>query len=103
VGGCIKSFGRLGPSQESGSGVQFLIITISGMIGSLVDMILGATMQSVYYCPICEKETEQHPLHHCGALTNPKRGLSWLNNDWVNAACTISGGITGLLLAALIN
>jgi uncharacterized membrane protein len=92
-----------GLSQEPGSGAQFLIITISGMIGSLVDSILGATIQSVDYCPICEKETEQHPQHHCDALTNQKRGLSCLNNDWVNSACTISGGITGLLLAALVN
>jgi hypothetical protein len=52
------------------------------MIGSLVDSILGATIQSVDYCPICEKETEQHPQHHCDALTNQKRGLSCLNNDW---------------------
>lgn len=91
------------PSQGIGSGAQFLIITFSGMVGSLVDSILGATIQSVYYCPICEKETEQHPRHHCGALTNQKRGLSWINNDWVNAACTITAGITGLLLVVLLN
>jgi len=92
-----------GPSQEIGSGVQFLVITVSGMVGALVDSILGATVQSVYFCPVCNKETEQHPLHYCGAMTNQKRGLPWLNNDWVNAACTISAGLFGMLLATLIN
>lgn len=91
------------PSMSLKPVMQFLIITISGMLGSLVDSILGATIQTVYYCPNCKKETEQHPLHHCGAGTNQKRGLPWLNNDWVNAACTISAGIIGLLLAILIN
>lgn len=91
------------PIPELEPGVQFFIITFSGMVGSLVDSLLGATIQSVYYCPICEKETEQHLLHHCGEPTRYKRGLPWLNNDWVNAACTISAGITGLLLAILLN
>jgi len=91
-----------GPSQEIGSIAQFLIITTSGMIGALIDSTLGATIQSVYYCPVCEKETEQHPQHHCGTHTTHVRGLPWLNNDWVNAACTISAGITGLLLSLLL-
>ena len=92
-----------GPSHELGSSAQFLVITISGMVGALVDSILGGTVQSVYFCPVCNKETEQYPLHQCGALTYQKRGLPWLNNDWVNAACTISAGIFGMLLATVIN
>jgi len=83
--------------------LQCLVITGSGLFGALVDSFLGATLQSIYYCPVCKKETEQHPLHRCGSPTLHQRGLKWLNNDWVNAACTISAGIMGLLLAILLN
>lgn len=82
---------------------QFLVITGSGMFGALVDSLLGASLQAIYYCPACKKETEQHPLHRCGNPTEHLRGLMWLNNDWVNAACTISAGMMGLLLAILLN
>jgi uncharacterized membrane protein len=27
------------------------------------------------------------------------RGLGWLDNDWVNTACTLSGGVMAALLA----
>lgn len=92
-----------GPINSIGLGLQFLIINISGLVGALIDSIMGATIQSVYYCPNCKKETEQSPFHSCGTRTVHKRGLPWLNNDWVNAACTISAGITGILLAVLLN
>jgi len=83
--------------------LQFLVITGSGMFGALVDSHLGASLLAIYFCPTCKKKTEQHPLHRCGNSTEHLRGLMWLNNDWVNAACTISAGIMGLLLAILLN
>lgn len=81
---------------------QFLAITGAGLLGSLVDSYLGATLQAVYFCPLCDKETERHPLHGCGTATGLTRGLSWLNNDWVNSACTLSAGLLGLLIGALL-
>ena len=80
---------------------QFLVITGAGLLGSFVDSYLGATVQAVYDCPACEKETERHPLHVCGMETVLKRGLPWLNNDWVNTACTLSAGLLGMLLGGL--
>jgi uncharacterized membrane protein len=64
-----------------------------------VDSLLGAWVQVIYYCPACEKETERHPTHSCGTATMPLRGLPWLQNDWVNTACTLSGALiaTGLV------
>jgi len=92
-----------GPTMELRSGAQFLIIASSGMVGTLVDSFLGATVQGIYFCPVCNKKTEQHSLHHCGTPTSPISGLPWLNNDWVNAICTISAGLIGMLLVTLIN
>ena len=73
---------------------HFLLITASGLTGSLFDSFLGATVQAMYFCPTDRKETERHPLHTCGTQTVHLRGWKWLNNDWVNFAC---GGFSALL------
>jgi uncharacterized membrane protein len=81
---------------------QFATITVGGFVGALIDSLLGASLQAIYYCPQCQKETERHPLHSCGSATSLKRGWVWLNNDWVNAACTLSAGLVGIFLALII-
>ena len=77
-------------------------IAVGGLLGSLVDSLLGATGQAIYYCPACEKQTEKHPTHTCGTATEHHRGLPWLNNDWVNFICTFSGGLVAVLLFLLL-
>ena len=105
VGGAAVLVGLLGwaPVGELPPWIQFGAITGSGLIGAFVDSYLGATFQAIYFCPSCGKETERHPLHSCGACTTLKRGLKWLNNDWVNAACTFSAGILGMLSGMILN
>jgi len=76
------------------------IICAAGTGGSLIDSLLGATVQAIYYCPTDEKETEQHPTHRCGTTTERIRGWSWLNNDLVNFICSASGALLALMLWA---
>ena len=73
------------------AGALFLITAVSGLTGSLVDSLLGAMVQAIYYCDACGKETERHPLHSCGAPTRQVRGWRWMNNDWVNFLSALAG------------
>jgi uncharacterized protein (TIGR00297 family) len=68
-------------------------ISLAGLFGSFIDSLLGATVQVIYYCPSCKKETEQYPLHRCNTKTVYLRGWKWMNNDWVNGFCALSGGM----------
>jgi Raf kinase inhibitor-like YbhB/YbcL family protein/uncharacterized protein (TIGR00297 family) len=73
-----------------------LLVTLAGGLGSLFDSLLGASVQAIYFCPSCRKETERHPRHTCGSPTTLARGWPWLNNDWVNTACATLGALLAL-------
>jgi uncharacterized protein (TIGR00297 family) len=64
----------------------------AGATGSLIDSLMGATIQQIYYCDACQKETERR-VHRCGTTTRPLRGWSWMNNDLVNLLSSLGGGL----------
>lgn len=73
---------------------------LAGLAGALADSFLGATVQGIYCCDTCHKETER-PVHRCGAVTRPLRGWRWLNNDVVNLTSTLIGAALAAGLGSL--
>lgn len=67
----------------------FVLIVLAGLLGSLIDSLLGAYLQAQYLCPVCNKITEKKS--HCNLETKKISGIFWLNNDWGNFFSSISG------------
>ncbi len=76
----------------------FWAVFAGGVAGALLDSVLGASVQSLAWCPACARATERDP-HSCGTPTQPLRGLSWFGNDAVNFAATAAGAFVAVLLA----
>ena len=73
------------------------IALLSGLAGSACDSLLGATVQVMYFCPLCQCETERL-VHSCGTRTQPLRGLHWCTNDVVNFFATLAGSLVAIVL-----
>ena len=91
-----------GGASLTAAPARLTLITLAGLSGAFIDSLLGATVQAIYYCPSCAKETERHPLHSCGAATHQIRGWKWLTNDGVNWACALSGALAASLLSVIL-
>ena len=86
------------PAGLAGGTALGAAVTAGGFLGSLADSLLGGTVQAIYWCPACAKETERHPIHICGTPTTPLRGWPWLRNDAVNFAASVVGAAVTVLL-----
>jgi uncharacterized protein (TIGR00297 family) len=74
------------------AGALLLAATVGGLAGSLFDSLLGATVQAIYRCDVCGKETERK-VHGCGTQTRLLRGWRWLDNDLVNFIASAVGAL----------
>jgi len=86
-------------SAAAGVG-PFRAVAFGGVAGAILDSILGASLQAMRWCPVCQSECETR-RHHCGSSTTLRRGASFLENDGVNFAATLCGAIVAAMLARI--
>jgi uncharacterized protein (TIGR00297 family) len=70
----------------------------AGFAASMLDSVLGATLQCRKWCARCERGTER-AVHGCGTTTTHAGGIAWLDNDMVNLLSSLSGALIGAAFA----
>jgi len=90
------------------TGVAYLTGTTSapvavfggGVVGSLADSFVGATVQERRWCDGCSEPTERR-THSCGRTTRIVGGIPGARNDFVNVVCTLVGAAVAAVVVAV--
>ena len=79
--------------DSSSAGAQLVLgIAVAGVLGSLADSILGATIQARYIDPETGLVVEEKP----DSTTQLHSGISYLTNDAVNVLCVGTGALVAM-------
>ncbi len=78
-----------------------LLILIAGFAGSILDSVLGTSIQTQFRCNVCKKNVEAKI--HCGNLTTKIKGIKWISNDAVNFAASLCGAIFGIIIFEILS
>jgi uncharacterized protein (TIGR00297 family) len=70
---------------------------VGGFVGSTLDSVLGATLQTRRWCSTCRAATER-AIHDCGSVTSRVGGIPGFGNDVVNFVTGLAGGLLALFL-----
>jgi uncharacterized protein (TIGR00297 family) len=81
---------------------ELAIVPIAGIAGATVDSLLGATVQELRRCDVCDRTCETDP-HACGNPTRLVRGLRGVSNDVVNLLATGAGAAVAVALPAVLH
>ena len=77
-----------------------ILVGTLGFAGCILDSVLGAGVQAVYYDPKLKQFSEDKETS--GRELDLSRGLRWVDNDMVNLMSNVFSGVFALGMAALI-
>lgn len=79
-----------------------IAIGLAGALGSLIDSVLGATLQARFACVTCGHRSESPSPHLPGHRMYPASGIPWLTNSAVNLSSALAAGVVASLLASIV-
>lgn len=91
----VGAFGAL-----FGGAVIVVVGLVAGITGSLVDTLIGASVQGRFVCPSCRATVEDR--QHCGVAGELVSGWAWVGNNAVNAFANATGMVVGLAVFGLM-
>jgi uncharacterized protein (TIGR00297 family) len=68
----------------------------TGLVGALLDSVLGGSIQAQYHCPSCNRLVERKT--HCSFATSHIRGWKFMGNDLVNFICASFAAIVAAII-----
>ena len=77
-------------------------VAIAGLLGSIVDSLLGAAVQARYHCPACGATPEVARHGGCEVRAERISGVPGLDNDAVNLLATVTGAAAALVTCGAI-
>ncbi len=80
--------------------LAFILVVTAAFLGSIVDSVVGATVQATFRCQSCGKETEKRV--HCSKPTTLLRGTNWIDNDAVNFIASAFAAASTYLVATIL-
>ena len=97
VGGMLVGTAGLAARTILPIGTWLGVTAAAGLAGSLIDSVLGATLQGQWRCSGCGQVQDARRHRGCEAHGDLVSGVAWLDNDGVNAAATAVGACVGFL------
>ncbi|MBP5553163.1 MAG: DUF92 domain-containing protein [Spirochaetales bacterium] len=77
-----------------------ILVGTMGFAGCIMDSVLGAGVQGIYYDPKLKQFSEDKENN--GRKLELSRGIRWVDNDVVNLMSNVFSGVFALGMAALI-